>query len=124
MPAAQSSVFWPLQVNLQAVVPPHSMEQPALPAHSAVHPPCGHLMVHLLLPVHWSVEPTPRLTEQSLPPPHVTVLFVPVSMLQSLVPLHVAVQFDSHDELHVDWPSHVVVQPVPHAASHVPFASQ
>ena len=54
------------------------------------------------LPVHESVDPSPSVTAQSLPPPHVTVLFVPVSMVQSLVPVHVAVQFDSQVALQVD----------------------
>ncbi len=119
VPAGQLAVFPPLQVMVQASVPPHTTVQPLLPAHAAVQPPLGQVMLHELLPVHETVEPVSTVTWQLLPPPQVTVLLVPVETVQSLVPLHVVVQFEPHVPLHVDCPSHVVVQPVPHEESHV-----
>ncbi len=95
-----------------------------LPWHFTVQPPPGHLIAHVLLPVHVTVDPLPSETLQSLPPPHVTVLFVPVVRLQVLVPLHVEVQFDAQVPTHVDWPEQSVVQPVPHEELHVFFVWQ
>ena len=59
-------------------MPPHSTVQLVLPVQSAVQSPFGHLMTHVLLPSHDTVEPVSRDRVQSLPPPHVTVLFTPV----------------------------------------------
>ena len=72
----------------------HSTEQPALPPHSAVQPPAGHLIVHVLLPSHVSVDPLPSVTAQSAPPEHVTVLLVPVCSVHLLVPAQLEVQPD------------------------------
>jgi len=101
------------------VVPPHSTEQSVLPWQSRVQPPSGHLIAHLLLPVHVSVEPPPSEMLQSLPPPQVTELFVPVVRLHVLVPLQVEVQFDWQLPEQVDCPAQSVVQPVPHVESQV-----
>ena len=105
VPAAQVSVFPPLQLIVHAAPPaspPHWSEQSAVPSQFMVQPPCGHAISHLLVPVHVKVEPAPRFTLQSLPPPHETVLLVPVVNVQSLVPLHVEVQFAVHVDTQVD----------------------
>jgi len=74
-------------------------------------------MLHVLLPVHDTVEPVSTVTVHLLPPPHVTVLFVPVERLQVLVPSHVELQLEVQVPVHVDWPLHDVVHPVPHVES-------
>lgn len=124
VPGAQSCDALPLHAILHGVVPPQMTLQPALPPHSAVQPPSGHLIVHVLLPVHASVEPGPISTLQVLPPPQVTVLFVPVSSVHVLVPVQLEVQFDWQLPSHVDWPEQVFVQPSPQVRSQLPFASQ
>ena len=49
-PAGQSCILVPLHWIVQEVFPPHTTAQPEAPAHSAVHPPCGQLMLHVLSP--------------------------------------------------------------------------
>lgn len=109
---------------MHCVVPPHWTEHPALPAHSAVHPPFGQMIVHLLLPWQVSVEPVSRVTLQSLPPPQVTWLFVPVCRVHWLVPAHVDVHPEPQLPAHTDCPAHVLVHPVPHVRSQLFSLSQ
>src|SRR5688572_14800602 len=101
-PAAHSSDLPPPHWILHAVVPPHLTVHAVLPAQSAVHPPFGQSIVHVLFPVHATVDPVSTVTVQVLPPPQVTVLFVPVSSVHVLVPLHVDVQFASQLPLQFD----------------------
>jgi hypothetical protein len=109
---------------VQAVVPPQSIVQSAVPSQFIVQPPCGQAISQLLVPVHVSVELAPRLMLQSLPPPHVTVLLLPVVSVQLLVPSQVEVQFEEQTPEHVDFASHVVVQPVPQFVVQLPCWSQ
>ena len=102
-------------------MPPHSSEQAALPPHSALHPPFGHLIVHVLLPVQSSVEPVSSVTVHVLPPPQSTVLFVPVESVHVLVPVQLDVQFEPQLPSQTDCPAQLLVHPVPHARSHVFF---
>jgi hypothetical protein len=46
--------------------------QDVLPVQSTVQPPCGHLIVHELLPSHERVDPVSSVMAHSLPPPQVT----------------------------------------------------
>jgi hypothetical protein len=89
-------------LTVHAAAGPHTTVHPALPWQSAVQPPFGQLIVHVLLPVQPTVDPVSTVTLQVLPPPHVTVLFVPVETVQLLVPSHVVVQFDEQVPLQVD----------------------
>jgi hypothetical protein len=123
-PAAHVCVRPPLHLTVHAVLPPHTIVHPELPAQSPVQPPFGQLIVQLLLPVHATVEPVSTVTSHVLPPPHVTVLLVPVDTVQLLVPSQVVVQFELQLPTQVDWPSHVVVHPVPHVELHSFFESQ
>lgn len=124
VPAAQSTDLSPLHLTWQAAPTPHSTLQPELPVQSAVQPPFGHWIVHLLLPWHESVDPVSSVILQSLPPPHVTWLLVPVTMVQSLVPAQLDVQFDPQLPAQTDWPSHVFVQPEPQVRSQLFLESQ
>jgi hypothetical protein len=72
LPAAQSSIRFPLHSMWHGEPGPHSTRQPALPVQSAVQPPLGHLISQVLLPWHDSVLPVSRVMVQSLPPPQVT----------------------------------------------------
>ncbi len=80
---------------------------------SAVHPPFGQSIAHVLFPVHATVDPVSTSTLHVLPPPHVTVLSVPVETAQLLVPSQVVMQLDKQLPWHVDFQAHDVVQPVP-----------
>jgi hypothetical protein len=102
VPAAQLTVFPPLQLMVHAVTPPHMTVHPALPLQSATQPPFGQAIAHALLPAHETVEPVSTVTSQVLPPPQVTVLFVPVASVQALVPSHVLVQSDRQVPWQVD----------------------
>jgi hypothetical protein len=86
-----------LHFTVQSAAAPHTIEHDELPAHSAVHPPLGQVIVHVLLPEHETVDPVSTDTAHVLPPPQVTVLFVPVETVHSLVPSHVVVQFEVHE---------------------------
>ena len=94
VPAAQVCVLPPLQVTVQAAAAPQTIVQPELPAHAAVQPPLGQLIVQVLLPVHPTVDPVSTVTLQVLPPPQLTVLLVPADRVHVLVPLQFDVQFD------------------------------
>ena len=107
-----------------AIVPPQATVHDELPVQSAVHPPFGQSIAHLLLPWQVTVEPVSTATLQSLPPPQVTVLSTPVLSVQVLVPSHVDVQSDAQLPAHVDWPAQVFVHPVPHVRSQLFFESQ
>jgi hypothetical protein len=121
VPAAQSALPLPLQFTWHAPPSPHSTVQPAEPVQSAVHPPFGHWIVHVLLPVQLTVEPVSTLTVHVLPPAQLTVLFVPASRSHVLVPAQLEVQFEPQVPSQVDWPAHCEVQPVPHERSQVFF---
>jgi hypothetical protein len=124
VPAAQVLVLSPLHFTVQAVVPPQTTLQLAVPSHAAVHPPAGQSRVQVLVPVQETVDPVPTVTLQLLPPAQLTVLLVPVWRVQLLVPAQVEVQFELQLLWQVDWPSQVVVQPVPQVALQVFFELQ
>ena len=118
-PAAQLCTAPPLHWIVQAASSPQVTVQLAAPVQSAVHPPLGQSIAHVLFPVHPTVDPVSTFTLQLLPPPHVTVLSIPVETLQLLVPSHVVVQLDKHLPSQVDLPAHDVAQPVPQIELHV-----
>jgi hypothetical protein len=112
-PAAQVCIPPPLHLIVQAASSPQVTVQLAAPVQSAVHPPLGQSIAHVLFPVHVTVDPVSTPTLHVLPPPHVTVLSIPVETVQLLVPSQVVVQLDRQLPSHVDLPAHDVVQPVP-----------
>ena len=83
-------------------VPPHSTVQSVLPEHSALQPPFGQRMTHVLLPPQATVEPVSTSTLQLLPPAHVTSLFTPVEMVHVLAPLQLEVQLAVQLPAHSD----------------------
>jgi len=123
-PGMHSCTVIPLQLILHAVLPPQVTVQAAAPAHSAVHPPLGQAMSHMLSPRHVSVEPWSRVIVHLLPPSHVTLLSVPVDSVQSLVPPQLEVQFELQVPAQTDCPSHVLVQPVPQVVLQLFCSSQ
>jgi hypothetical protein len=116
VPAAQVCVLPPLHLTAHAVSSPQVTMQLEDPVQSAVQPPFGQSIEHVLFPPHPTVDPVSTLTLQLLPPPQVTMLLVPVETVQLLVPSHVVVQLDRQLPWHVDLPAHDVVQPVPQIA--------
>jgi hypothetical protein len=52
----------PLQLMVQAVSPPQWMEHAVAPEHSAVQPPFGQSMLHVLSPWQVIVDPVSRVT--------------------------------------------------------------
>jgi len=89
VPAAQVLVLPPLHLTVHAAAAPQTMVHPELPLQSAVQPPFGQLMVHVLFPVQPTVDPVSTVTSQVLPPPQLTVLFMPVESVHLLVPSQV-----------------------------------
>jgi hypothetical protein len=93
-----------LHVKEHAVDPPHVMLHCAVPSQTAVQPPAGQSMLHVVSPVHVSVEPVPSATFASAPPDTVTLLSAPVLSEQLLEPEHVDTQFDWHVATQSDCP--------------------
>jgi hypothetical protein len=102
-----------LHLIVQGASSPQATVQLEAPVQSTVHPPSGQSMVHVLFPVHATVDPVSTSTLHVLPPPHVTVLSIPVETVQLLVPSQVVVQSDRQLPWQMDLPAHDVVQPVP-----------
>jgi hypothetical protein len=113
-----------LQFTVQSAVSPHTTVQSAFPVQSALQPPFGQSIVHVLSPVQDTLEPVSTFTLHVLPPPQVTLLFVPVESVHWLVPLQVVEQFDKHVPWQVDLPAHDVVHPVPHVELQLFLESQ
>jgi hypothetical protein len=123
VPAAQVCVP-ALHSTVHAASSPQVTMQLEDPVQSAVHPPFGQLIEHVLFPVHVTVDPVSTSTLQLLPPPQLTVLSVPVETVQLLVPSHWVVQLDKQLPWHVDFPAHEVVQPVPQIELQMFFEEQ
>jgi hypothetical protein len=94
VPAAQVCMLPPLHLTVHAASSPQVTMQLEDPVQSAVHPPFGQSIEHVLFPPHATVDPVSTFTLQLLPPPHVTVLLIPVETVQLLVPSHLVVQFE------------------------------
>jgi hypothetical protein len=112
-PAAQVCTPPPLQLIVQGASSPQATVQLEAPVQSAVQPPLGHSIAHILFPVHAMVDPLSTFTLHVLPPPHVTALSIPVETVQRLVPSQRVVQLERQLPSQVDLPEHAVVQPVP-----------